>query len=251
MLEIESVSKSFGKLAAIKDVSFEVKAGRISGLIGPNGSGKTTMFNLLSGFLKPSAGSVRLQGTSITGMRPSKIASLGLVRTFQLTSIYRELTAFDNVMMGHHMALATGARHAAPSFVGDETSSNRNSEAILEFMGLSHVSGTPAHLLPGGTQRMLSIATALAARPSVLLLDEPLAGLHPSEKASVTKRLVELRRRGLTMLLVEHDMKSVMSICDYLCVINFGSKIAEGTPHQITENPSVIEAYLGSAGQHA
>jgi branched-chain amino acid transport system ATP-binding protein len=250
MLEVDSVSKSFGKLAAIKQVSFSVRAGRISGLIGPNGSGKTTMFNLISGFLKPNSGSIRLEGIPITGMRPSRIAALGLVRTFQLTSVYRDMTVLENVLMGHHMAQPGGRRKARPVLVGDETSPLRGAQVILEYMGLSSFAKTLAYLLPGGTQRMLSIATALAARPSILLLDEPLAGLHPTEKASVIARLADLRDRGLTMLLVEHDMKSVMAICDELCVINFGSKIGEGTPQQITASPAVIEAYLGSAVGH-
>lgn len=247
MLEVRSVSKSFGKLVAIRDVSFAARKGQITGLIGPNGSGKTTMFNLISGFLKPNGGSVLFDGCDITGRRPGRIAGMGLVRTFQLTSIYRDMTVAQNVMMGHHMARPGGVRHGAPQILGETTDLRDSAEAILDFMGLSQVAGTPAHLLPGGTQRMLSIATALAARPKLLLLDEPLAGLHPAEKAGVSQRLTELRRRGLTMLLIEHDMKSVMSVCDAVCVINFGNRIGAGTPREIAENPAVIKAYLGTA----
>ena len=248
MLELRRLTKSFGKLAAIKDVSFSVKAGCISGLIGPNGSGKTTMFNLIGGLLRPSAGQIRLRGVDITGMRPSRIAALGLVRTFQLTSIYRTMSVFDSVLMGHHLSRPGNSRAAFPVIVGDNADVRRSTEAILEFMGLSELRRTPAYLLPGGTQRTLSIATALACRPDILLLDEPLAGLNSTEKASLIGRMGELRRRGLTILLVEHDMKSVMSVCDDLCVINFGSKIGEGTPQAVMANPAVIEAYLGAPG---
>lgn len=251
MLEVRNVTKSFGKLVAIKDVSLSARKGAITGLIGPNGSGKTTMFNLISGFLQPNSGSVIFDGTEITGMRPSKVASLGLVRTFQLTSIYRDMTVFENVMMGHHMARLGGVRHHSQMVLGNQPTLEKSAASIIDFMGLSAVADTPAHLLPGGTQRMLSIATAMAARPSLLLLDEPLAGLHPAEKASVAQRLTELRKRGLTMLLIEHDMKSVMSVCDEVHVINFGNKIGQGTPKQITENPAVVEAYLGAGHQHA
>ena len=247
MLEVRNITKSFGKLVAIKDVSLSAREGAITGLIGPNGSGKTTMFNLISGFLKPNGGQVLFDGADITGKRPSRIASMGLVRTFQLTSIYRDRSVFENVMMGHHMARLGGVRHHAHSVLGQEPNLQKSAEGIIDFMGLAAVADTPAHLLPGGTQRMVSIATALAARPALLLLDEPLAGLHPAEKASVAQRLLDRRKRGLTMLLIEHDMKSVMSVCDEVHVINFGNKIGQGTPREITENPTVVEAYLGAA----
>jgi branched-chain amino acid transport system ATP-binding protein len=252
VLEVENVTKTFGKLTAIKGLSFSVKAGGVSGLIGPNGSGKTTMFNLISGFLKPTAGRIRLQGETITGMRPNRVAARGLVRTFQLTSVYREMTVLDSVIMGHHLCHPGASRAGQAPLIDAGGDTRRSAESIIDFMGLSDVRRTPAYLLPGGTQRTLSIATALAARPTILLLDEPLAGLNSTEKAGVIDKVIELRRRGLTMFLVEHDMKSVMTVCDQLVVINFGSKIAEGSPQQIMANPAVIEAYLGSAGvQHA
>ena len=246
MLEISNVTRRFGSNTAIDGVSFNVENGRVQGLIGPNGSGKTTMFNLISGFLKPNSGEVMFQGLKISGRDPSTIAALGLVRTFQLTSIYAEMPAIKSLEIGQHLARRRGARASATSVVGPCASAAAEREGILSFMGLSDIANVTARLLPGGTQRLLSIATALAARPAMLLLDEPTAGLNPTEKAVAIERVAALRDRGITILLVEHDMKSVMRVCERLCVINFGKKIAEGTPQEIREHPEVIKAYLGA-----
>lgn len=243
MLRVTGLSKTFGQLAAVTDVSFDVAAGTVKGLIGPNGSGKTTIFNLISGFLKPSSGKVELGRDNVSGMRPHKIARRGLVRTFQLTSVYRELTARENLTIAHHLAFD---REPRLNLFPHSHSPDERTDAIFEMMGLTAVQHALAGLLPGGTQRKLSIATALAAQPKMLLLDEPLAGLHPSEKAEVISRLAELKTRGLTMLLVEHDMRSVMAICDDIIVLNFGRKLAEGTPSEIQGNSAVAEAYLGA-----
>ena len=246
MLELDNVAKRFGKLDAIKGISLEIPEGQIRGLIGPNGSGKTTLFNLISGFLRPTSGGIRFQGAEIKGMRPHRIAKRGLVRTFQLTSVYRDMTVRENVMMGHH---AHAGRHAnARSRVGKLPlfdTSEESTDWILDFMDLSGEANTLARLLPAGMQRVLSISTALAVRPLLLLLDEPLAGLNTTEKRSVAKKISGLRDHGLTVLLVEHDVRSILSICDRITVIDFGAKIAEGAAEEVTGNPAVIEAYLG------
>lgn len=246
MLRVVDVTRRFGKNTAIDGVSLDVEQGRVQGLIGPNGSGKTTMFNLISGFLKPDSGKVVFQGSEISGRDPSAVAARGLVRTFQLTSIYADLPAINSLEIGQHLSRGRGPRATARSIVGTALSPEAEREGILAFMGLSDIADVPARLLPGGTQRLLSIATALAARPAMLLLDEPLAGLNPTEKAVAIERIGALREAGMTILLVEHDMKSVMRICEYICVINFGKKIAEGTPHEIRQHPEVIKAYLGT-----
>lgn len=251
ILEVDNVAKRFGKLAAVKGISLEIPEGQIRGLIGPNGSGKTTMFHLISGFLRLSAGEIRFQGASIKGKRPHQIAKRGLVRTFQLTSIYREMTVRENVTMGHHVHAGRHKRprpslEKLPHFEAIEESA----DWILDFMALSDEAETTARLLPAGMQRVLSIATALAVRPTLLMLDEPLAGLNTTEKSSVAQKISSLRDHGITVLLVEHDVRSVLSVCDLITVIDFGEKIAEGTADEVTSNPAVIEAYLGKQSRH-
>ncbi len=252
ILEVDNVAKRFGKLAAVKGISFEIPEGQIRGLIGPNGSGKTTMFHLISGFLKPTSGEVRFQGHSIKGKRPHQIAKRGLVRTFQLTSIYREMTVRENVAMGHHVHAGRRGARPRPSLerLPQFESVDESTEWILDFMALSDDAETTARLLPAGMQRVLSIATALAVRPTLLMLDEPLAGLNPTEKISVAQKIAGLRDHGITILLVEHDVRSVLSVCELITVIDFGEKIAEGTADEVTSNPAVIEAYLGKPSRH-
>ncbi len=251
ILAVNNVAKRFGKLAAVKGITLEIPEGQIRGLIGPNGSGKTTMFHLISGFLRPTSGDIRFQGHSIKGKRPHQIAKRGLVRTFQLTSIYREMTVRENVTMGHHIHAGRRARprptlEKLPRFEAVEESTGW----ILDFMGLSDEAETTARLLPAGMQRVLSIATALAVRPTLLMLDEPLAGLNPTEKSDVAQKIASLRDHGITILLVEHDVRSVLSVCELITVIDFGEKIAEGTADEVTSNPAVIEAYLGKQSRH-
>ena len=251
ILEVDNVAKRFGKLAAVKGISLEIPEGQIRGLIGPNGSGKTTMFHLISGFLRPTSGDIRFQGASIKGKRPHQIAKRGLVRTFQLTSIYREMTVRENVAMGHHIHAGRRSRarptlEKLPQFEAVEEST----DWILDFMALSDEAETTARLLPAGMQRVLSIATALAVRPTLLMLDEPLAGLNTTEKSNVAQKIARLRDHGITVLLVEHDVRSVLSVSDLITVIDFGEKIAEGTADEVTSNPAVIEAYLGKQARH-
>ena len=248
ILEVNNIEKKFGKLVAVKDISVTIPEGQIRGLIGPNGSGKTTTFHLISGFLKPTSGEVKFRGARITGKAPHRIAKKGLVRTFQLTSVYRDMSVRENVHMGHHIHAGRTTSETEQNSKFPSVSSIEDSTSwILEFMGLSSESEAPARKLPAGMQRVLSIATALAVRPKLLMLDEPLAGLNPTEKSNVAQKISSLRDHGITILLVEHDDRSVLSICDQITVINFGEKIAEGNADEITSNPSVIEAYLGKA----
>jgi len=234
MLELTSVSRNFGKLAAISDVTFQIKENTIHGLIGPNGSGKTTMFNLISGFLRPSSGTIRLDGKLLNGKRPHQIAALGITRTFQLTSSYGEYSVLENVEIGHHLRRNIG-----------EAAIRKSALEIIDRMGIGEHRDTPAKILPAGTQRTLAIATAMASTPKFLLLDEPLAGLHPTEKAKVASKIADLKDSGITIFIVEHDVKSVFRICSHITVINFGEMIANGTPDEVRTNRNVIEAYLG------
>jgi ABC-type branched-subunit amino acid transport system ATPase component len=242
MLEVDHLTKKFGQLVAANDISFDVRDGEIRGLIGPNGSGKTTTFNLISGFLKPSAGQVRLEGEIVSGLSPHRIAARGLIRTFQLTSLYRDMSVLENVEIGHYLR-----RKSRRTPVADVRASTLE---ILDFLGLADAKDMPARMLPAGTQRTLSIATALAAAPKLLLLDEPLAGLNPSEKANVVAKIRLLREKGVTVLLVEHDVKSVLSVCDRVIVINFGERIFDGAAGGVAADPLVIKAYLGGSSKH-
>jgi len=250
ILEASALTMRFGGLTANEDVSLTLAPplGQIVSVIGPNGAGKSTLFKMLSGFLKPSSGSVRFHGQDITGLAPHRIARLGLVRTFQETTTFPDLTALEHVSLAHQLHREAtdledilGTSRAR----GDEIRLGESALEILELMELSDSAGVAARHLPQGLLRLLGIAMGLAARPQVLLLDEPFAGLNPEE----TNRAMAITRKiagtGLSILLVEHDMKAVMAISDHIHVLNFGKKIAEGTPEEIRNNPAVIEAYLG------
>ncbi len=250
MLQIRNISKSFGGLAALKDVSFEVGQGQIVGLIGPNGAGKTTAFNVISGTLPPTAGTVLFEGRDISGGPPSKVVRLGLARTFQNTSIYPRATVAQNVYRGALARLRTslpdqllgGKRtREAQRALDDEV------DAVLDIMGLGALRDTVAAGLSYGYQKRLGVAVGLATQPRLLLLDEPAAGLNPEESAEFGRLLRALRERmGLTMLLVEHHMALVMGLCEHIVVLVQGRKIAEGAPDVIRADPAVIEAYLGA-----
>jgi branched-chain amino acid transport system ATP-binding protein len=248
LLETRGLTKRFDGLAAVNGVDLAVEEGEIVGLIGPNGAGKTTCFNLLSGFLPPTAGTIRFAGQDITGLRSHRIVSLGLVRTFQLTTLFGEMTVLENVLLGLHLRSERGLGRALWSrqpFPPQEIAASRE---VLEFVGLSAQIDLPAKNLPHGHQRVLGIAMALAARPRLLLLDEPVTGMNLDESGRVMALVKTIRDRGTTILLVEHNMKAVMGTCERIVVLNFGQKLTEGTPAEVSTNPQVIEAYLGAGG---
>jgi ABC-type branched-subunit amino acid transport system ATPase component len=245
-LKIEQVTKQFGGLTALDRVSFEVEAGEIRGLIGPNGAGKSTVFKNIAGFYTPTSGDILYKGQSIAGQAPHSIAELGIVRTFQETTLFQELTVFENVLVGCHIRARTNLFNAI--FRLDRARQQAAADKVievLEFMGLSDRREQLASELPLGSQRALAISIALASEPSLLLMDEPFAGMNAEE----TNHMMELTRRvresGVTIVLVEHDMKAVMGLCNFLTVLNFGELLAEGTPEEIRNNDRVIEAYLG------
>jgi branched-chain amino acid transport system ATP-binding protein len=252
MLEIVNVSKEFGKLRAIDDISLNVEKGEIRGLIGPNGSGKTTLFNLISGFLRPTRGKIVWGGKNIAGESPHAIARKGIIRTFQLTSVYADFTVMQNTIMACHLQTGmslfdqfAGSKRARQK----EKTIEKTSMRLLEMMGLEQECDRVAKELPGGTQKILAIAIALAGGPKLLMLDEPLAGLNTSEKTIVMEKVKILRDRGITIFIVEHDMKAIMNTCDRVTVINFGQRIAEGSPEEVSSDRRTIEAYLGKEEQ--
>ena len=249
MLSIAALSVRFGGLVAVDDVTFDVAAGSTHGLIGPNGAGKTTMFNLISGLTPPTSGAIRLADREINNLPSWKRAALGLSRTFQNIRVFPEMTLAENVATGLHPSLVQGFP-AILTRLGGFAASERRARDIameqLEFVGLAAKARQRAGDLPYGDQRRLEIARALANQPRLLMLDEPAAGMNPSEKLELLGLLERLKGRGLTMLVVEHDMKFVMRLCDRISVINFGRKIAEGAPAEVRANADVIEAYLGA-----
>jgi branched-chain amino acid transport system ATP-binding protein len=254
MLDVRSVRKSFGGIAAVNDVSFALRRGEILSLIGPNGAGKTTCFNLISGFLTPNTGTVTFDGTDVTGRAPHAIAKLGIVRTFQKTNILKNLSVFENVLAAHHVQGTTSL--LATFFPGkrvkaSERALRESAAEIVELVGLGARMNTEANSLSCGELRLLEVAIGLGAKPRLLMLDEPAAGLNSEEAeklGAVLRSLVGPRVEAL--LLVEHNMSLVMAVSDRVVVMNFGQKLAEGTPGEIRENPQVVEAYLGSSTTH-
>jgi len=252
LLEVRDLSRHFGGLVAVDGLSFSVQSGAIHGLIGPNGAGKTTTFNVISGFYAPTHGQVLYQGRDVSGMKTARLAAIGLIRTFQGTTLFKEFTVLDNVRVGCHGS--AGAGFLGRVFGTDreiEAKARQKAEDLLEFFGLAELRDEIAANLPHGHQRTLGMAVALAADPKILLLDEPFTGMNPEETARMMELVRAVRRRGVSVMLVEHDMQAIMGLCDTITVMNFGALLAEGTPDAVRKNPAVIEAYLGTANHAA
>ena len=242
------MGKYSGGLAALDNLDLTIEEGEIRGIIGPNGAGKTTLFNVISGVYRPTTGQIFYRGQRrIDGLSPSRIAAMGIIRTFQRTALYHDFSVLKNVNVARHL-------HARVNILGILTGTARKSEAlhvhkameIVTFMGLEHLRDEQAANLPHGHQRMLGVAIALACEPEVLLLDEPLTGMTPTEKAEMADLIRKVHRRGITILMVEHDMKSVMELCSYISVLDFGKLLVEGRPAEIQNHDDVITAYLGT-----
>ena len=248
ILEVQQLSKRFGGLEALSQVDLTVDPGEIIGVIGPNGAGKSTFFNLLSGVMKPTSGRIVFEGRDVTGAKPHRIAKLGLVRTFQGTVLFSDLSVFDNVLVASHVparAALVPDMLGLPSVRSRETEIRRRAEEIVELAGLADVRTKLAKDLPHGHQRALGVAAALATEPKVLCLDEPVTGMNADEIEAMMGFIARIRQRGITILLVEHAMRVVMSVCERIMVLNFGRKIAEGGVEEIQNDQDVIEAYLG------
>ena len=249
LLEVKGLTKYFGGLTAVNTLDLSVEKGEIVGLIGPNGAGKTTVFNLIMGTYSPNKGKVVFKGKEITGQKSHVIVRQGLVRSFQRTVLFSEMTVLQNILLGFHLISETrfwnSLFNGRTTRIGQKRLLEKTVE-IAEFMGLGQSKDQLAGNLPHGHQRMLGVAIALATNPDLILMDEPVTGMNTEETDKMINKIREIREKGVTTLVVEHDMRLVMNICDRLCVLNFGSKIAEGPPSEICKHKEVIAAYLGS-----
>ncbi|MCB5247097.1 ABC transporter ATP-binding protein [Trichlorobacter sp.] len=248
MLELQGITQIFGGVTALNDVSFSIRADEITGVIGPNGAGKTTLFNIVTGIYQQTSGRVIFEGQDISGIPAERLASLGMVRTFQNIELFGKMTVLENVMVGLHSRSSSGlfaCSFKMPWALKEERRIREEALQWLEFVGIADLADVTAANLPFGRGRMLEIARAMACKPRMMLMDEPAAGLNSQETVGLAELIRKIRELGVTVVLVEHDMELVMDICDRIVVLNLGQKLAEGTPREIQDNPEVIAAYLG------